>query len=142
MKGNTITGTQIMLLDTDGGMLAQAIADAACKLGISSEGVALTGPHLLMLLGDIVKVVEGLQRKCEEATLLLSDAGMLLGLLYPDEGDMKSWREEVSKWLAQPAPAAVTEHLDCVGGGKCGVGGYCGKCPHIAPAADEQGDKS
>jgi hypothetical protein len=44
-------------------LLALAIAEAACKLGISSEGVALTGPHLLMLLGDMVGMVEGLQAR-------------------------------------------------------------------------------
>ncbi len=57
--------------------LAQAIADAACKLGITSEGVALTGPHLLMLLGDMVGVVEAAGQQGEPVMRL--EAEKLIG---------------------------------------------------------------
>lgn len=54
-------------------LLSKGIADSACKLGITSEGVALTGPHLLMLLGDMVGMVEGLQARSAELERVMRD---------------------------------------------------------------------
>jgi predicted nuclease with TOPRIM domain len=56
---------EVTRVEEERDLLARRIADAACKLGITSEGVALTGPHLLMLLGDMVGVSESLFKQLE-----------------------------------------------------------------------------
>jgi ferric-dicitrate binding protein FerR (iron transport regulator) len=94
----------------DRDLTALAIADAASKLGISSEGVALTGPHLLMLLGDMVGMVEGLQARNAAITAALE--GMVE--YFPQgHSDGECFSVDKAKWvLAQSAPAADEQRVE------------------------------
>jgi len=74
-----------------------------------------------------------------EAERLLSDVGLLLGLLYPEQADMDKWRDGVSTWLAQSAPATEDHRAKCGRTLHYFLGGACKYCNEPAPATDEQG---
>lgn len=85
----------------DRDMTALAIADAACKLGISSEGVALTGPHLLMLLGDMVGFATSERKRADAAAGWLRHAKPLL-----HSAGFHLSADDIGNHLAQSAPTA------------------------------------
>lgn len=96
---------------------------------------------IVALVTPLMAELNASEARNAEAMELLSDAGLLLALLHPEQADLDKWREGVNAWLAQSAPATEFSTPDCpdcacVQDGQC----LCTPSkPSLAPTTDEQG---
>ena len=100
------------------------------------------GKHRADVMNDRLKASEA---RNAEAERLMSDAGLLLALLYPEQSDVNAWREAVGAWIpqAQPPQTNTSNQAHCPHDGICHTSDEtCDEAKARIADIDKTGDQS